>query len=166
MCPVAVAGTGQVDAVPVFVTKTVDARYGFTGNANVERVKQMLVEHELVPEEWGGDTVCVEVSAKKRINIDGLLEMVLLVADMKELKANPNKPARGTVIEAQVDRGRGPVATVLVQEGTLKVGDIVIAGTAAEGETDIYNLEHIDRGYENIEEKFRKIGANIKRVTE
>lgn len=99
-------------------------------NANVERVKQMLVEHELVPEEWGGDTVCVEVSAKKRINIDGLLEMVLLVADMKELKANPNKPARGTVIEAQVDRGRGPVATVLVQEGTLKVGDIVIAGTA------------------------------------
>lgn len=99
-------------------------------NANVDRVKQMLVEHELVPEEWGGDTVCVEVSAKKRINIDGLLEMVLLVADMKELKANPNKPARGAVIEAQVDKGRGPVATVLVQEGTLKVGDIVIAGTA------------------------------------
>ena len=99
-------------------------------NANVERVKQMLVEHELVPEEWGGDTVCVEVSAKQRINIDGLLEMVLLVADMKELKANPNKAARGTVIEAQVDKGRGPVATVLVQEGTLKVGDIVIAGTA------------------------------------
>ena len=99
-------------------------------NANVDRVKQMLVEHGLVPEEWGGDTVCVEVSAKKRINIDGLLEMVLLVADMKELKANPNKPGRGTVIEAQVDKGRGPVATVLVQEGTLKVGDIVIAGTA------------------------------------
>ncbi|MDO4618392.1 MAG: translation initiation factor IF-2 [Clostridia bacterium] len=98
--------------------------------ANPERVKQMLVEHELVPEEWGGDTVCVEVSAKQRINIDGLLEMVLLVADMKELKANPNKPARGAVIEAQVDKGRGPVATVLVQEGTLNVGDIVIAGTA------------------------------------
>jgi len=98
--------------------------------ANPERVKQMLVEHELVPEEWGGDTVCVEVSAKQRINIDGLLEMVLLVADMKELKANPNKLARGAVIEAQVDKGRGPVATVLVQEGTLKVGDIVIAGTA------------------------------------
>ena len=98
--------------------------------ANVERVKQMLVEHELVPEEWGGDTVCVEVSAKQRINIDGLLEMVLLIADMKELKANPNKPAKGAVIEAQLDKGRGPVATVLVQEGTLNVGDIVIAGTA------------------------------------
>ncbi len=98
--------------------------------ANVERVKQMLVEHELVPEEWGGDTVCVEVSAKKRINIDGLLEMVLLIADMKELKANPNKLAKGTVIESRVDKGRGPVATVLVQEGTLNVGDIVIAGTA------------------------------------
>ena len=99
-------------------------------SANVDRVKQMLVEYELVPEEWGGDTVCVEVSAKKNINIDGLLEMVLLVADMQELKANPNKAAKGTVIEAQVDRGRGPVATVLVQEGTLNVGDVVIAGTA------------------------------------
>jgi len=99
-------------------------------NANVERVKQMLVEHELVPEEWGGDTVCVEVSAKKHINIDGLLEMVLLVADMKELKANPNKSAKGTVIESRVDKGMGPVATILVQEGTLNVGDIVIAGTA------------------------------------
>lgn len=99
-------------------------------NANVERVKQMLVEHELVPEEWGGDTVCVEVSAKNKINIDGLLEMVLLVADMKELKANPDKAAKGTVIESRVDKGMGPVATVLVQEGTLNVGDIVIAGTA------------------------------------
>ncbi len=99
-------------------------------SANVERAKQMLVEHDLVPEEWGGDTVCVEVSAKKNINIDGLLEMVLLIADMQELKANPDKPAKGTVIEAQIDKGRGPVATVLVQEGTLKVGDIVIAGTA------------------------------------
>ncbi|MBR5808476.1 MAG: translation initiation factor IF-2, partial [Clostridia bacterium] len=94
------------------------------------RVKQMLVEHELIPEEWGGDTVCVEISAKKRINIDGLLEMVLLIADMKELKANPDKPAKGTVIESKVDKGRGPVATVLVQEGTLHVGDIVLAGTA------------------------------------
>ncbi len=98
--------------------------------ANPDRVKQMLVEHEIVPEEWGGDTVCVEVSAKQRTNIDTLLEMVLLVADMKELKANPNKSAKGAVIEAQVDKGRGPVATVLVQEGTLNVGDIVIAGTA------------------------------------
>lgn len=99
-------------------------------NANVERVKQMLMEHELVPEEWGGDTVCVEVSAKNKTNIDGLLEMVLLVADMKELKANPDKAAKGTVIESRVDKGMGPVATVLVQEGTLNVGDIVIAGTA------------------------------------
>ncbi|MBR3791832.1 MAG: translation initiation factor IF-2 [Clostridia bacterium] len=98
--------------------------------ANPERVKQMLVEHELVPEEWGGDTVCVEISAKQRINIENLLEMVLLIADMKELKANPDKPAKGTVIEAKIDKGRGPVATVLVQDGTLNVGDIVIAGTA------------------------------------
>ncbi len=98
--------------------------------ANPDRVKQMLVEHELVPEEWGGDTVCVEISAKKHINIDNLLEMVLLIADMKELKANPNKPAKGTVIEAKIDKGRGPVATVLVQDGTLNTGDIVIAGTA------------------------------------
>ncbi len=98
--------------------------------ANPERVKQMLVEHELVPEEWGGDTVCVEISAKQRINIDGLLEMVLLVADMQELKANPDRDAQGTVIEAEIDKGRGPVATVLVQNGTLNVGDFVIAGTA------------------------------------
>ena len=98
--------------------------------ANPERVKQALVEHELIPEEWGGDTVCVEVSAKQRINIDGLLEMVLLVADMKELKANPDREAMGAVIEARIDKGRGPVATVLVQNGTLNVGDIVIAGTA------------------------------------
>ena len=98
--------------------------------ANPDRVRQALVEYDLVPEEWGGDTVCVEISAKKRINIDGLLEMVLLVADMQELKANPNRDAQGTVIEAQIDKGRGPVATVLVQNGTLKVGDFVIAGTA------------------------------------
>lgn len=98
--------------------------------ANPDRVRQALVEYELVPEEWGGDTICVEISAKKRINIDGLLEMVLLVADMQELKANPNRDAQGTVIEAQIDKGRGPVATVLVQNGTLKTGDFVIAGTA------------------------------------
>lgn len=97
--------------------------------ANPDRVKQMLVEHELVPEEWGGDTVCVEISAKKHMNIDGLLEMVLLVADMQELKANPNRDAQGTVIEAEIDKGRGPVATILVQNGTLNVGDFVIAGT-------------------------------------
>lgn len=98
--------------------------------ANPDRVRQALVEYDLVPEEWGGDVICVEISAKKRINIDGLLEMVLLVADMQELKANPNRDAQGTVIEAQIDKGRGPVATVLVQNGTLKVGDFVIAGTA------------------------------------
>ncbi len=98
--------------------------------ANPEKVRQMLMEHDLVPEEWGGDTICVEVSAKQKINIDGLLEMVLLVADMKDLKANPNRNASGAVIEARIDKGRGPVATVLVQNGTLKVGDIVIAGTS------------------------------------
>lgn len=98
--------------------------------ANPEKVKQMLVEQGLVPEEWGGDTVCVEISAKKKINIDGLLEMVLLVADLQELKANPNRSALGTVIEARVDKGRGPVATVLVQNGTLHVGDHLIAGVA------------------------------------
>ncbi|MCH5212925.1 MAG: translation initiation factor IF-2 [Oscillospiraceae bacterium] len=99
-------------------------------NANVERVKQNLMEYGLVPEEWGGDTICVEISAKFKQNIDGLLEMVLLVADMKELKANPNRLAKGTVIEARVDKGKGPVATVLVQNGTLRQGDIIIAGTS------------------------------------
>ena len=99
-------------------------------NANVDRVKQSLMEYGLVPEEWGGDTICVEISAKHKINIDGLLEMVLLVADMKELRANPNRPAKGTVIEARVDKGKGPVATVLVQNGTLRQGDIVNCGTS------------------------------------
>ncbi len=98
--------------------------------ANPDRVRQSLVEYGLVPEEWGGDTICVEVSAKKQINIDGLLEMVLLVADMQELKANPNRPAEGTVIEARIDKSRGPIATVLVQNGTLNVGDFIIAGTS------------------------------------
>ena len=99
-------------------------------SANPDKVKQELTEHGLVPEEWGGDTICVEVSAKMRTNIDQLLEMVLLVAEMKELKANPNRLAKGTVIEAQLDKGRGPVATLLVQNGTMKVGDILVAGTA------------------------------------
>ena len=84
--------------------------------ANPDVVKQQLTEHGLVPEEWGGDTICVPISALKGDNIDTLLEMVLLVADMKELKANPNRSAKGTVIEAKLDKGRGPVATVLVQE--------------------------------------------------
>jgi len=98
--------------------------------ANPDRVRQELTEHGLVPEEWGGDTICVEVSAKMKMNIDKLLEMVLLVAEMKELKANPNRLAKGTVIEAQLDKGRGPVATLLVQNGTIRTGDIVVAGTA------------------------------------
>ncbi len=98
--------------------------------ANPQRVKEQLAEYELVPEEWGGDTICVELSAKKRINIDGLLEMITLVAEMKELKANPNRLAKGTVIEARLDKGKGPVATLLVQNGTLHTGDVVIAGTS------------------------------------
>lgn len=98
--------------------------------ANPDKVKQELMEYGLVPEEWGGDTICVEVSAKKNQNIKELLEMVLLVAEMKELKANPDRKAKGTVIESQLDKGRGSVATVLVQNGTLHVGDIVVAGTA------------------------------------
>ncbi len=98
--------------------------------ANPERVKQELTEHEVVPEEWGGDTICVNVSAKQGTGIEELLEMVLLVADVKELKANPNREARGTVIESKLDKGRGPVATVLVQHGTLKIGDVVVAGTS------------------------------------
>lgn len=98
-------------------------------SANPDRVRQELTEHGLVPEEWGGDTICVEVSAKKGTNIDQLLEMVLLVAEMKELKANPDRAAKGTVIEAKLDKGRGPVASVLVQNGTLRIGDIVVAGS-------------------------------------
>ncbi len=98
--------------------------------ANPDRVKQELTEHGLIPEEWGGDVICVEVSAKQHKNIDSLLEMVLLTAEVKELKANPNRHARGTVIEAKLDKGRGPVATVLVQNGTLRQGDIIVTGTA------------------------------------
>ena len=98
--------------------------------ANPEKVKQELTEHEIIPEEWGGDTICVNVSAKMGMGIEELLEMVLLTADMKELKANPDRMARGTVIESKLDKGRGPVATVLVQHGTLKIGDVIVAGTA------------------------------------
>ncbi|MGN0536682.1 MAG: translation initiation factor IF-2 [Acutalibacteraceae bacterium] len=97
--------------------------------ANPERVKQQLTEYGLVPEEWGGDTPCIPVSAHTKEGLDDLLEMVLLVADMKELKANPDRAAKGTVIEARLDKGRGTIATMLVQNGTLKVGDIVVAGT-------------------------------------
>lgn len=99
-------------------------------NANPEKVKQELAEHGLLIEEWGGDVIAVPVSAKKHENIDQLLEMVLLTADILELKANPNKQAKGTVIEASLDKNRGPVATLLVQRGTLRVGDFVLSGSA------------------------------------
>ncbi len=99
-------------------------------SANPDRVKQELVEYGLVAEDWGGNTICVPVSAVTKGGIDTLLEMIILTAEMMELKANPNKPARGAIIEAQLDKGRGPVATVLVQEGTLNVGDPIVAGAA------------------------------------
>ena len=98
--------------------------------ADPERIKQQLTEHELVTEEWGGDTLCVPVSAKTRVGIDSLLEMILLQADVLELKANPHRIAKGAIIEAQLHKGKGPIATVLVQNGTLKVGDPIVAGTA------------------------------------
>ncbi len=98
--------------------------------ANPDQVKQELTKYELVPEEWGGDIICVPVSALTGAGIEDLLESVLLVAEVKELRANPNRRAKGLVIESRLDRGRGPVATVLVQNGTLHHGDIVIAGTA------------------------------------
>lgn len=98
--------------------------------ANPEKVLQQLTEYGIVPEEWGGDVPCLRVSAKKKEGIDELLEMVLLVAEVKELKANPNRAAKGTVIEARLDKGRGPIATILVQNGTLNTGDTIVAGTA------------------------------------
>ena len=98
--------------------------------ANPDRVKQELADQGLIVEDWGGDTICVPVSALKHEGIDNLLEMVLLVAEMSDLKANPKRKARGTIIEAQLDKGRGPVATVLVQSGTLQIGDPIVAGSA------------------------------------
>ena len=98
--------------------------------ANPDRIMQQLTEYELVPEEWGGDTIICPISAKTGQGIDNLLDMVVLTAEMRELKANPNRSASGAVIEARLDKGRGPVATLLVQNGTLKQGDIIIAGTA------------------------------------
>lgn len=111
--------------VPIIVAVNKMDRAG----ANPDRIKQQLVDHGLVPEEWGGDTICVEVSALQREGIDDLLEMILLVAEMRELKANPDRDAAGVVIDAQLDKTRGPVATVLVQAGTLRVGDILVAGS-------------------------------------
>jgi translation initiation factor IF-2 len=99
-------------------------------SANVDRVKQELSEYQLIPEDWGGSTVFANVSAKTGEGIDSLLEMILLTSDVLELKANPNRRARGLVIEAELDKGRGPVATVLVQKGTLKVGDFISAGAS------------------------------------
>ena len=96
--------------------------------ANIDKIKQPLMEYELVPEEWGGDTIFVPISAKKHLNIENLLEMVLLVADMKELKANPHKQAKGAVIEARLDKAKGPIASMLVQRGTLNVGDTIVVG--------------------------------------
>ncbi len=99
--------------------------------ANASRVKNELAEYGIISEEWSGQNIFVEVSAKKRIGIERLLEMILLQAEVMELKANPDKPARGTIIEAKLDKGRGPVATVLVQSGSLKVGDAFLAGIHA-----------------------------------
>jgi translation initiation factor IF-2 len=97
--------------------------------ANPQRVRTQLSEYGIIPEEWGGQNIFVDISAKKRIGIENLLEMILLQAEIMELKANPNKPARGTIIESRLDKGRGPVATVIIQNGTLKVGDSFVAGT-------------------------------------
>ena len=98
--------------------------------ASPDKIKQQLTEYELVPEEWGGDTICVPVSAITKMNLDKLLESVLIVAEMKELRANPDRAAKGIVIEARLDKGRGPISTLLVQNGTLKIGDIIVAGSA------------------------------------
>ncbi len=120
--------------------------------ANPDKIKQELTEYDLIPEDWGGDTICVEVSAKKRQNIEGLLEMVLLVAEMRDLKANPNRKAKGTVIEAKLDKGRGPVATVLVQNGTLHVGDTIVAGTA---------MGHIRAMLDDKGKRIKKAGPSV-----
>lgn len=98
--------------------------------ANPDNVLQELTKYELIPESWGGDVICVPVSALTGMGIDDLLENILLISEVKEYKANPNRRAKGAIIEAKLDKGRGPVATVLVQNGTLHVGDVVIAGTA------------------------------------
>lgn len=112
--------------VPIIVAINKMDKHG----ANPDRVKQELSEQGLLAEDWGGETICVPVSAKTKEGIDNLLEMILLVAEMQELKANPDRPAKGIIIEAELDKGKGPVATVLVQKGTLRVGDSIIAGPA------------------------------------
>ena len=112
--------------IPIIVAINKMDKHG----ANPERIKQQLTEYELVPEEWGGETVICPISAKTGMGIDDLLEMVILTAEVQELRANPNRPAKGTVIEARLDKSRGPIATLLVQNGTLRQGDVLIAGTA------------------------------------
>ena len=112
--------------IPVVVAKNKMDTVG----ANPDRIKQQLTEYDLVPEEWGGDTIVCPISAKTGMGIDNLLENLVVLAEVQELKANPNRAAKGTVIEARLDKGRGPIMTVLVQNGTLKAGDIIIAGTA------------------------------------
>jgi len=102
-------------------------------NADPDRVKRVLADYGLVPEEWGGETIYCAVSAKQRINIEELLEMILLQADILELKADPTRPAQGTVIEAKLDKGRGPVATILVRDGTLREGDVLSAALSMVG---------------------------------
>lgn len=129
--------------------------------ANPENVKQQLTEHEIVPEEWGGDVPCIPVSAKTHDGIEELLEMVLLIADMKELKANPNRAAKGTVIEARLDKGRGPVASVLVQNGTLHVGDTLVAGTCVGRVRAMVN----DRG-ERVKEALPSVPVEITGLAE
>ena len=113
-----------------------------TVGANPDRIKQQLTEYDLVPEEWGGDTIVCPISAKTGMGMDNLLENLVVLAEVQELKANPNRAAKGTVIEARLDKGRGPIMTVLVQNGTLKAGDIIIAGTAVGRVRTIIN----DRG--------------------
>ena len=120
--------------------------------ASPERVMQQLTEYNIVPEEWGGDTICVPVSALKNEGIDKLLDSILLIADMMELKANPNRRAKGTVIEARLDKGRGPVTSVLVQNGTLKAGDVIVAGTSVGRVRAMVN----DRG-----EKIKSAGPSV-----
>ncbi len=130
-------------------------------NAQPDRVLQQLTEYELVPEQWGGDTICCPISALKGEGIENLLEMVLLTADMMDLKANPDRAAKGTVIEARLDRGRGPVATVLVQNGTLNAGDVIIAGTSVGHVRVMTN----DRG-EKIEHAGPSVPAEIVGLSE
>lgn len=133
--------------VPIIVAINKIDREG----ANPEHVKQQLAEHGLIPEDWGGETIMVPVSARQHIGISDLLEMILLVAEMQELKANPNREAQGVIIEARLDKGRGAVSTVLIQKGTLRVGDSIIAGTACGKVRAMIN----DRG-----EKVKKAGPS------